>query len=194
MSTLRIDGGDCHVAECWSIVADQPLDEVLVELSVDLTPHVRDLADLIERGAALDISYGGELLEESWPASAEGRPVVGVRLPQPLQPQESHEFRLLVSLPSGSAPHRHLHVPAVPCRELAVRVRFDRAEPEAGRPPQGAWLIDSVSLRDVDRWPAPPPSSAPLPLDAVGEFAVVFRSPVPGLAYGIQWSVPATGQ
>jgi hypothetical protein len=200
VSTLRIDDGESQLAECWTILAVQPLDEVLVELDVDPPPGVHALPELLAGGATVDVTYGGELLGETWPASAAGRPVVVVRLPGPLEPRQRHDFRLSLTLPLGpdpaALPRRHVHVPPVPCRELVMRVRFADPRWRSRMRQAPVWLVESMAPRELDGAVTPPPLSTLLTLDPVGELRVTFRSPIPGLAYGIQWSpraVPCPG-
>jgi hypothetical protein len=190
VSVLRIEDDESQLAECWTILADQPLDEVLVELDVDPPQGVRTLPDLLACGATIDVTYGGELVWETWPASERGRPVVAVRLPGPLEPLQNHEFRLTLSVPVTTALRRHVHVPGVPCRELTVRVRFAGAGGHSRGCPPSAWLVESASLHELDRGARQPRSLPLLALDTVGEVGSVFRSPTPGLAYGIHWSSP----
>jgi hypothetical protein len=200
VSTLRIDDHESQLAECWTILAEQPLDEVLVELDVDPPLGVHALPELLARGATIDVTYGGELLRENWPVSAVGRLVVAVRLPGPLEPQQHHEFRLSLTMPLGpdtvGLPRRHVHVPSVPCRELVVRVRFAGSRWRSRVRQPCAWLVESRAPRELDGAVTPPPSSTLLALDPVGELGATFRSTIPGLAYGIQWLprvVPCAG-
>jgi hypothetical protein len=163
VSTLVIGAGGARLHERWSVVAELPLDELLLELNLDGVPHPQH-ADLVD-------AVGAELVPDAWPAGVSGRPVVGVRLPKPLGPWETHTFGLIICPPGTSTgPTRHVVVPGGPVLRLELRVHFEvPAAPAA--------------VTRLEAGVAGPGT----PVDRAGDVAAVFSDLLPGLPYGVTW-------
>lgn len=174
VSTLTVSTTGLRLLERWRVVATDPCDELLVELNVDATGHDAWFAAApVAMPAAYDVQViGGELTEDEWPLSVAGRPMLCIRLPRVLEPGEPHELDLCLWLGLSRPVGRHVHLPAVPCRRLRLRVRFDQPEP----PTQVSGIVGTAATGVVQT-----------PVDRFGDVALAVRDAVPGLLYGITW-------
>jgi hypothetical protein len=164
VSTLTVGPGGARLHERWSVVAELPLEELLLELNLD---------GAAPPGATVVDAPGAEVVPDPLPAGGSGRPVVGVRLPRPLGPWETHTFGLLLTRPGppdGALPRRHVVVPGGPVLRLEVRVRFDVPDP-----PRAVTLLDGGETGGC------------VPLDPTGGVACAFPDLRPGLPYGVTW-------
>lgn len=159
VSTLSISAHEARLVEWWSVTADLPLDELLVELNLDD----------VERHSRVEV-FGGETTDDEWPRSETGRPVLGIRLPTMLEPGQGHHFEVVGA--SWSTRSRHVCMPAVPVRRLEMRVHFDRAI----APSQVTRICGSSGLGPTDA-----------AVNRIGDVALAVRDAVPGLLYGVAW-------
>lgn len=164
VSTLVIAPDGARLHERWSVVAELPLDELLLELNLDGVPP--------PRAGRIDVldAVGAEVVLDPWPAAPSGRQVVSIRLPQPLGPWETHTFGLIISPPECPGPTRHVVVPGGAVLRLQLRVHF--AVPDAPR---------SVVCLEAGV------AGGPAPVDRTGDVAVTFSDLRPGLPYGVTW-------
>jgi hypothetical protein len=180
VSTLVLARDCSRLVERWSVTAELPLDELLVELDVDGPPQRpwspgRQIPQAGCDGVVVD-AHGAEITADDWPPAANGRRVVNVRLPRPLLPGETHAFDLTLRLPRSHAFTRHVVVPPVPCRRLVLRVRFGREGAPSG--------VSRVSPVDGARGAG---GAARTPVDRAGDVAASFTDLRPGRAYGVAW-------
>jgi hypothetical protein len=162
VSTLVVGPGGARLHERWSVVAELPLDELLLELNLDGEPAS-------PRATGVD-AVGAEVVPDPWPPAASGRPVVGIRLPQPLGPWETHTFALMITLPAGPGPSRHVVVPGGPVLRLELRVHFETPD-----------MPVTVACLDAGA------SGGRMPVDRTGDVVVTFSDLRPGLPYGVTW-------
>ncbi len=184
VSTLVVGDGWTRLLERWWVVAEQPLDELLVELDVD-RPRDRPWAvrpvthvHLPLSDAAVD-AHGAEVTGDLWPASASGRQIVVVRLPRPLEPCETHTFDLTLLVPAPAVSDRHVVMPAVPCHRLEVRVHF--AGPDVPTEVRRVAGDDAGGAGDAGD------AGGTVRVDRAGDVAVVFTRLRAGLTYGVAW-------
>ena len=178
VSTLVIAGDRARLLERWSVVAELPLDELLVELNVDGPPQrpwapIRNARGPVSRDGTVVDAHGAEVTADDWPASASGRRIVNVRLPRPLGPCDLHTFDLTLCVPPSCSFDRHVYVPSVRCRRLELRVHFGRP----GAPSAVSRVDDARSAGGV----------AEIPVDRAGDVAATFSDLLPGGTYGLAW-------
>jgi hypothetical protein len=179
VSTISFGGRSAHLLEDWSIVADMPLDELLIELNLDpkLIGGRRDSAG--DQAQPVDV-LGAEIVPGTAPSSETGRRLIALRLPSLLGPQESHNFQLRVSVSGADRIGQHLCQPPVRCRRLDVRVHFDRS---AVPPRVRAITGEHTRAPELGL-------HSEVPINVVGEVEMSFEHPVLGRPYGIAWSKP----
>jgi hypothetical protein len=189
-STLVVAPDHTRLQERWTVVAEVPLDELLLDLDLDgPNRRLRPVGRGCPTGAeAVVDAQGAEVTPDSWPASASGRQIVDVRLPRPLWPGERHAFDLAVVAPPWPGPARHVVVPPVPCRRLDLRVRFGRpdAAPAAVTLVAG-WAAAPAVPRAALGAALGAAAGERIPVDRAGDVAVAFSDLRPGLAYGVAW-------
>jgi hypothetical protein len=169
-STLIVGPGSLRLLETWSVVAEMPLDEVLVPLNLDVGPDAVVPAE--------SVIYGGELSADPWPHRSP-RPEIAVRLPKLLDVLDRHDFGLRVEVPVTAPPTEHLCRPMVGCRSLEVRVRFlGSGAPSAVRVVGADGGAELIETRPAAEWT----------VDAVGEVVVRFHDLLPGAVRGVRWS------
>jgi hypothetical protein len=131
------------------------------------------------RAITVAMMYGGELIQDpdtSTPAYWSGT----IRLPQPLERGEHHEYQVQVtSLPRAMLSPYYVLSPHRRCDEFELRAKYD---PLAA--PERIWRLDGVPFRMIDEAIE---FGAPLAVDTVGEVVVRFRNLRQGLSYGLQW-------
>ncbi len=174
-STLIVGRHSLQLLESWTMVAEMPLDEVLVRLNLDLPADAQLLPD--------SVVYGGELSQDPWPHHP-GCPEIAVRLPKLLDVLDRHDFGLRVEVPRLVTPLGHLCRPAVGCRALELRVRFlGDAVPAAVR------VVGADGPADGDEPPLGDLEEQLLeqPVDRVGEVVVRFRDLPAGAVRGLRW-------
>jgi hypothetical protein len=183
VSTLVLAHDCSGLVERWSVTAELPLDELLVELDVDgppprLRPPGRPGRPIAQGGCdgVVVDAHGAEITADDWPPAANGRRVVNVRLPRPLLPAETHAFDLTLRLPRSHPFTRHVVVPPVRCRRLELRVHFGRAGAPSG--------VSRVSPVDGVTGAGGAPRT---PVDRAGDVAATFADLRPGRAYGVAW-------
>jgi hypothetical protein len=168
-STLVVGRSVDRLLERWSIVAQQALDEVLIEVNLDGPCH----SAAVPGGPPwCEIeAMGAELTPDPWPLSTGGRPVVAVLFPDVLvAPADRHVFEIQACIRGGQPRRRHVVVPPVHCRTLDLRVHF--AGPVVPRGVQ--------SIRDA--------AAPQVPVDVTGDVHLRLSNVRPGAAYGVHWT------
>lgn len=165
VSTLVLSGDGVRLVEWWSVVAVLPLDELLVELNLDSLEQYSVLA-----ASRTEVS-GGEITDDVWPPSAAGRPVIGIRLPQMLEPGQPHHLDLVLAAPRSATLRRHVFTPPVLCRRLEFRVHFG----PTGAPAHVTRIGDAL------------PGHERAAVDVLGDVSLKVRNAVPGRLYGVSW-------
>jgi hypothetical protein len=168
-STLIVGPASLQLLESWTVVAEMPLDELLVPLNLDLAAGAPVPAD--------SVLYGGELSLDPWPQQP-GRPEIAIRLPKLLDALDRHDFGLRIEVPTGRPPSQHLCRTLVGCRSLELRVRF-LAEPVPS-------AVRIVMAEDDGEPTELTPTGQPV--DGVGEVVVHFTDLAPGAVRGVRWS------
>ncbi|MGH3758909.1 hypothetical protein [Actinophytocola sp.] len=120
------------------------------------------------------------------PVTAEAKVLYGamrarrgvVELPKALVRGQEHEFAVGYRLPEVGPPHV-VRTPDHPCDLFDLRLRFDRT-----CPPRRIWLLAGALDRDLVE---PDRTGELRTTDQAGELHLVFRTLVPGLAYGARW-------
>jgi hypothetical protein len=168
-TTLALDRERPEVLEQRRIVADV---DGLSEVDISVTAAA---------AVGVDVFHGGTLVPRV------GRPVAySLRLPEPLQRGQSHEFTLRARL--GREQHGRpwfVCVLEYPCALLDLRVRFDRR-----RVPARITAHEHLHPRHVTT------TSGGLPVhaDAAGEVQASFTDLTSGMAYGVRWETARTGR
>lgn len=166
-----------HTAELRTTLAlDRERPEVLEQRRI-----IADIDDLSEvditvtAGAlGVDMFHGGTLVTRGGRRGA-----YSLRLPEPLQHGQSHDFALRARL--GREQHARPWFAVLlehPCATLDLRVRFDRR-----RVPAPITAFGHVHPRDF----ASAAGGVTVYADAAGEVQASFTDLTPGMAYGVRW-------
>lgn len=174
-----------HTAELRTTLAlDRECPEVLEQrrilADVDDLSEV-DLTVTAPGAIAVDVFHGGTLVPR-----AGRRFAYTLRLPEPLQLGQTHEFTLRARL--GREQHGRPWFVCVlehPCALLDLRVRFDRR-----RTPGRITAIEHVHPRDF----AAVTGGVAVHTDAAGEVQASFTDLASGMAYGVRWDAARTGR
>jgi hypothetical protein len=154
-------------------VATQPgVDEITVSLDVP--------RDDGQRRMSLDATVvsGGRLVRAEEPGRFRTQWLI--KLPEPLQPGQAHEYEIRVRVPSGERMRPYyIFTPERRCDSFELRVRFDRR-----RPPAWVRRVDGEPVRVFEEIR---PVGEFVPVDGTGEASASFAGPVMHLGYGLQW-------
>lgn len=174
---LRLDTAGPELYETRLIVAERPLDRVVIRLDLPPLPDGGPPPPPLETEAI----YGARVVNvDRGDAGRHYR--LTVALPRTLQPEERTEFCLHYRVPPGRPIRDHYAiVPLAPCDQGRVRVRF-----AVDRPPAAVWPLSAVAPRQLDRATAAPGSPLLIP-DGAGEVALGFRGLRQGHGYGLAW-------
>jgi hypothetical protein len=174
---LRLDTPTPELYETRTIVANQPLAELVVRL--DLPPPSPN--DNPALPLVIDALYGSRI--KSVERRNEGRHYrLTIALPRVLQPDDQLDFCLHYRIPEGQPIRDHYAiVPLDPCDYGTVRARFS-----GDRPPAAVWRLSAVPPRLLDEATAAPGPDR-LELDGVGEVVLAFRGLREGYGYGVAW-------
>jgi hypothetical protein len=172
-AVLLLDGEAPEAVERRRIVATRP-DLELITTSLDVP------ADPGQRRMSLDakVTSGGELVRADEPSRS--RTQFLIRLPEPLQPGQAHEYEISMRVPSGERMRPYYIFTAERrCDSFELRVRFDRR-----RLPAWVRRVDGEPVRVFEEVR---PGGEHVAIDATGEAYARFVSPVMHLGYGLQW-------
>jgi hypothetical protein len=185
-AVLLLDGDSPEAIEQRRIVATRHhLTEITIVLDTPRESGQRRL------GLKADVTSGGKLVRAEELSRNRTRYIV--RLPRPLQPDETHEYEMHIWV-APDEPMRDYYVfrPERRCDGFDLRVRFDRRNPPA-------WVRQVVGEDVHVYYPyegAPRPAER-VPVDGTGEARASFPRPRQHLGYGLQWSfsdeAPADG-
>jgi len=167
-TTLALDRERPEVLEQRRIIAD--VDD-LSEVDITVTPAA----------IGVDMFHGGTLVPRG-----SRRFAYSLRLPEPLQQGQSHDFALRARL--GREQHARPWFGCVlehPCATLDLRVRFDRR-----RVPARVTAFEHVHPRDF----VSATEGVVVYADAAGEVQASFTDLTPGMAYGVRWDTARTGR
>jgi hypothetical protein len=172
-TVLRLDTTTPEAHEHRRIVATRDdLSEVMAWWDVPRDPEGP------RAGLAVEVAYGGRLLRREQPSQS--RLQFMIQLPSPLRVGDSHEYGLVLRVPTGQPMRTHyIFTPECECGLFALRLRF--AE---DRPPLWVRRVEGETVRMFD---LAQPRGDLMDLDAAGEIQVRFPNPVMYLGYGIQW-------
>jgi hypothetical protein len=170
-AVVLLDGDTPEAFERRRIVATRPgLEEITT--SLDVPPEAGQRMSLDAK-----VISGGELVRADEPSRS--RTQFLIRLPEPLQPGQAHEYEISVRV---SAPERmrpyYIFVPELRCDSFELRVRFDRR-----RVPAWVRRVDGEPVRVFEEIRP----GEPVPVDATGEAFASFANPLMHLGYGLQW-------
>ena len=133
----------------------------------------------------LEVLSGGELdlIEEK----ARTRTQYVIRLPQPLQAGDRHEYATRVQvLPGGPVRDYYVLRPERRCDRFDLRVRFDRR-----RPPAWVRRVEDEDVRFYDTYGDVPPETERVSVSHTGEATASFTGPRQHFGSGLQWGWPA---
>lgn len=171
-AVLLLDGEAPEAIERRRIVATRPdLEEISVSLDVPQDDGQRVSLDA-------KVTSGGDLVRADEPSRSRTQFVI--RLPEPLQPGQAHEYEISVRVPSGERMRPYyIFTPERRCDAFELRVRFDRR-----RLPAWVRRVEGEPVRVFEEIR---PRGERVPVDATGEAYASFASPVMHLGYGLQW-------
>lgn len=174
---LLLDRGEASAIEKRTVVAARDdLAEISIATSIPM-PHGRCAQ---EHPAELTVLYGGSLIGSSWLTASYFR--YSIRLPQPLQRGQSHEFGISITTPRDQPFNpRYAIQPLRRCDEFDLRIRFDGT-------PRSVWRIAGLPRGMVDDFADPEALVHP---DATGETHMRYQHLKMGLVYGARWSAMA---
>ena len=172
-TVLRLDTPVPESHETRRIVATRPnLDEVMAWLDTPAVPGA------VTPDVAGEVTYGGRLLRREHRSGGQFQFVV--KLPQPLQPDETHEYGLLLRISGHEQMTPHcIFTPECRCDVYDLRVRF--------HPDRMPGWVRPVEAETVRTFQIAEPGENLLTPDGAGEVHVRFRHPTMYLGYGIQW-------
>lgn len=172
-AVLLLDGETPEAFERRRIVATRPgLDEIAVSLDVP--------RDADERRMTLHakVTAGGELVRADEPSRSRTQFII--RLPEPLQPGQAHEYEMNVRVPPGQRMRPYyIFTPERRCDSFELRVRFDRR-----RLPAWVRRVEGEPVRVYEEVRT---FGEQVPVDGTGEARATFANPAMHLGYGLQW-------
>jgi hypothetical protein len=170
---LRLDTSIPESHEDRRIVATRAdVTKVMAWLDVPQTPGQPHPALMAE------MRYGGRLVRQEQPSSNRFQFVI--ELPKPLQPGDTHEYGLILRVPTREQMRPHyIFTPECQCNTFDLRVRFD-----LNNPPNWVRRVEGETVRIFD---ATEPSQDSIIPDAAGEVHLRFHNPAMYLGYGVQW-------
>jgi hypothetical protein len=131
-----------------------------------------------ERSAQLKVLYGGSLIGATWPTATYFR--YAIRLPQPLERGQSHEFGISITTPRDQPLNPRYGIqPLRRCDEFDLRIRFGAAKPPS------VWHIAGLPRGMVDDFADPQALVHP---DVTGDIHMWYQHLKLGLVYGARWS------
>jgi hypothetical protein len=179
-AVLLLDGEAPEAVERRRIVATRPdLDQITTSLDVPADPG--------QQRMSLDakVTSGGELVRADEPSRS--RTQFLIKLPEPLQPGQAHEYEISIRAPSGERMRPYyIFTPERRCDSFELRVRFDRR-----RLPAWVRRVDGEPVRVFEEVR---PGGERVAVDATGEACARFASPVMHLGYGLQWGPSPLGK
>lgn len=179
---LRLDRPTPESVETRRVIANvDGLDHLEALVTVPRDPARRDR----DHGLEAEVLYGVRIVGEVRETATRFR--YRLRLPRALDRDETHEYAMVIRVPTGQLMRPH-YVFASPhrCDRFDLRVRFD---PE--RLPGSVWAVAEAYPRDFDE---DGPEDDPRDVDGLGELHLVFRDLKRGLGYGARWSeAPSSG-
>lgn len=174
-AVLLLDGETPEALERRRIVATRPdLAEITVALDVPPDAGQRMSVDAT-------VTSGGELVRVDEPSRS--RTQFLIRLPEPLQPGQAHEYEISLRVLSRDRMRPYyIFTPELRCDSFELRVRFDRRH-------LPAWVrrVDGEPVRVFEEIRP----GEPVTVDATGEAFASFASPAMHLGYGLQWEPAA---
>ena len=173
---LLLDRPEASAIEERTVVAARDdLTEITIAASIPAPRGTRSQ----KRSAELKVLYGGSPIGSTWLTDTYFRYVI--RLPQPLQRGQSHEFGITVTTPHGQPFNpRYALQPLRRCDEFDVRIRFGAAVRQ-----RSVWRIAGLPRGMVDDFADPEALVYP---DAAGDIHMRYRHLKVGLVYGARWS------
>jgi hypothetical protein len=173
---IRLDGDLPEIVESRTIVSMRPgLKNIAIRYSL---PASTDPALPADAGLHVSISFGAKIINVQREGGTHYRYLL--ELPVALDPDEHHEYGLVLRPPSWSAMRTHYGlVPLVEIESFRLRVRF-----HADRHPSAVWRFDRIAPRALDDLPVP---AAQLTVDDVDEVTQEFDRMERGYGYGIAW-------
>lgn len=176
---LLLDRAEPSAIEERTVVAAR---DDLAEVAIAASIPVPRGKCVQEHPAELSVLYGGALIGTTWPTATYFR--YAIRLPQPLQRGQSHEFGISVTTPRGQPFNpRYAIQPLRRCDEFDLRVRFGAAART-----RSVWRIDGLPRGMADDFADPEALVSP---DANGDIHVRYQHLKVGLVYGARWSTTA---
>jgi hypothetical protein len=173
---LLLDRPEASAIEERTVVAARDdLTEITIAAGIPAPRGTRSQ----KRSAELKVLYGGSLIGSTWLTDTYFR--YAIRLPQPLQRGQSHEFGITVTTPHGQPFNpRYALQPLRRCDEFDVRIRFGAAVRQ-----RSVWRIAGLPRGMVDDFADPEALVYP---DAVGDIHMRYQHLKLGLVYGARWS------
>lgn len=169
---LRLDKAAPESHQTRRVVATRDgLSEVVAWLDAPGRPGADPAAPSVE------VAFGGTLVRSEAPGP--GRFRYMVQFPWPLRSGQSHEYGLLLHMPSEAMRPHYLFVPEVRCDLFTLRVRFD-----PGSPPSWVRCVRGETVREFDACRS---TGELLKPDPSGEVRLEFAAPTMHLGYGAQW-------
>ena len=168
-----LDGETPEALERRRIVATRPgVDEITVSLDVPRDDGQQRMS------LNATVTAGGELVRADEPSRSRTQWLI--RLPEPLQPGQAHEYEIRVRVPSGERMRPYyVFTPERRCDSFDLRVRFDRR-----RLPGWVRRVDGEPVRVFEEIR---PAGELVAIDGTGEACASFGGPVMHLGYGLQW-------
>jgi hypothetical protein len=176
-AVFMLDGDAPEAVEHRRIVATtHHLTEITIVLDTPRESGQRRL------GLKAEVTSGGTLLRAE--ELSRNRTRYLIRLPHPLQPDETHEYDMRIRV-AADEPMRDYYVfrPERRCDGFDLRVRFDRRNP-----PRWVRQVVGEDVHVYYPYEGIPSPADRVPVDATGEARASFPRLRQHLGYGLQWS------
>jgi hypothetical protein len=172
---MRLDSETPECIERRTIVSERDgLDRI--QVSITLPPRGGGAASSSDLDA--EPFYGAQLIDKQLMPG--NRFAFNLRLPGALPRGQTHDFGLVIRIPSGKTINPYfVFFPERPCDSFDLRVRF-----ASNALPTEVRIVPGVFHRAVDDLTS---SGDVLPLDDVNEVHVNFSHLLSGYGYGVRW-------
>jgi hypothetical protein len=175
-TVVRLDGDVPELTEARTIVALRAgLKIIAIRYSLPRPPGPDPKA---AEDLQVSVSFGAKIVDVQRESGTHYRCLL--ELPVALQPDEDHEYAIVLRPPSPQAMRTHYGlVPLVDIESFRLRVRF-----RADRHPSAVWRFERIAPRAIDDQPVP---AKQLTVDDVDEVTQEFDRMERGYGYGIAW-------